>query len=42
MSDLEVLSLAKAQHHALVTNNVPDFRPLHSEVITPAVAAITA
>lgn len=34
-SDPEVLALARAEHRALVTNNVRDFRPLHYEAITP-------
>jgi uncharacterized protein DUF5615 len=35
LSDLEVLALARAEHRAVVTNNVRDFRPLHHEAITP-------
>lgn len=35
MSDLEVLALACAEHRAVVTNNLRDFRPLHHEAITP-------
>jgi hypothetical protein len=34
-SDPEVLALARAQHRALVTNNLRDFRPLHHEAVTP-------
>jgi hypothetical protein len=34
-SDPEVLALARAGHRALVTNNLRDFRPLHSEAISP-------
>lgn len=35
LADTAVLALARAQHRALVTNNVRDFRPLHSEAVTP-------
>jgi Domain of unknown function (DUF5615) len=35
LSDPEVLALARAQHRAIVTNNLRDFRPLHHEAITP-------
>ena len=35
LSDPEVLALARAEHRAIVTNNVRDFRPLHHEAITP-------
>jgi hypothetical protein len=35
LSDPEVLALARAEHHAVVTNNLQDFRPLHHEAITP-------
>ena len=35
LSDPEVLALACAEHRALVTNNLRDFRPLHHEAITP-------
>jgi hypothetical protein len=35
LSDPEVLGLARAEHRAIVTNNVRDFRPLHHEAITP-------
>ncbi|HEX2317957.1 MAG TPA: DUF5615 family PIN-like protein [Streptosporangiaceae bacterium] len=35
MSDAEVLALARAEHRAVVTTNVRDFRPLHNEAITP-------
>lgn len=34
-SDPEVLALARAEHRAVVTNNLRDFRPLHHEAITP-------
>ena len=35
LSDPEVLALAQAEHRAIVTNNLRDFRPLHHEAITP-------
>jgi hypothetical protein len=35
MSDPEILALVRAEHRALVTNNLRDFRPLHTEAITP-------
>jgi predicted nuclease of predicted toxin-antitoxin system len=35
LSDPEVLALAQAEHRAVVTNNLRDFRPLHNEAITP-------
>jgi len=35
LSDPEILALARAEHRALVTNNLQDFRPLHAEAITP-------
>ena len=35
LSDPDVLALARAEHRALVTNNLRDFRPLHHEAITP-------
>jgi Domain of unknown function (DUF5615) len=35
LSDADVLALAWAQHRAVVTNNLRDFRPLHHEAITP-------
>jgi hypothetical protein len=34
LSDPDVLALARAEHRALVTNNLRDFRPLHHEAIT--------
>jgi hypothetical protein len=37
-SDPEVLALARAEHRAIVTNNLRDFRPLHYEAITPGEA----
>ena len=35
LSDLEVLELARAEHRAVVTNNLREFRPLHHEAILP-------
>jgi len=35
LSDREVLDVARAEHRAVVTNNVVDFRVLHHEAITP-------
>jgi hypothetical protein len=35
LSDPEVLALARAEHRAVVTHNLRDFRPLHHEAITP-------
>lgn len=35
LSDPEVLTLARAERRAIVTNNLRDFRPLHNEAITP-------
>lgn len=35
LPDPEVLALARAEHRAVVTNNLRDFRPLHHEAITP-------
>ena len=35
MSDTEVLALARAEHRAIVTNNLRDYRPLHHEAIVP-------
>ena len=35
LSDREVMDLARAEHRAVVTNNLVDFRPLHHEAITP-------
>lgn len=35
LSDPEVLALARAEHRAIVTNKLRDFRPLHHEAITP-------
>jgi len=38
LSDPEVLALARAEHRAVVANNVRDFRPLHYDAITPGAA----
>ena len=35
MSDPEVLVLARAEHRAIATNNLRDYRPLHVEAIVP-------
>jgi len=35
MSDTDVLALARAEHRAIVTNNLRDYRPLHNEAIVP-------
>lgn len=35
MSDAEVLDVARAEHRAVVTNNLVDFRVLHHDAITP-------
>ena len=35
LSDPDVLALARAEHRAVVTNNLRDFRPLHHDAITP-------
>ena len=35
LSDPEVMAVARAEHRAVVTNNVRDYRPLHYEAIMP-------
>jgi len=35
LSDPDVLARARAEHRAIVTANLSDFRPLHHEAITP-------
>ena len=35
LSDGDVMELARAEHRAVVTSNVVDFRPLHHDAITP-------
>lgn len=34
-SDSEVMDVARAEHRAVVTNNLIDFRPLHHDAIAP-------
>lgn len=35
LSDSEVMNLARAEHRAVVTNNLRDFRPLHHDAVAP-------
>jgi predicted nuclease of predicted toxin-antitoxin system len=35
LPDPEVLALARSEQRAVVTNNVRDFRPLHTEAVIP-------
>jgi hypothetical protein len=35
LSDSEVMAIARAEHRAIVTNNLRDYRPLHHEAIVP-------
>src|ERR1700730_5247518 len=35
LSDPQVMTLARTERRAIVTNNVRDYRPLHVEAITP-------
>ena len=35
LSDPEVLAVARTERRAVVTNNLRDYRPLHSDAITP-------
>jgi predicted nuclease of predicted toxin-antitoxin system len=35
LPDPEVMSLARAEQRAVVTNNLRDYRPLHHEAVTP-------
>jgi predicted nuclease of predicted toxin-antitoxin system len=35
LSDHEVMTLARDERRAIVTNNVRDFRPLHVDAVTP-------
>jgi predicted nuclease of predicted toxin-antitoxin system len=35
LSDPDVMTLARAERCAIVTNNVRDFRPLHVDAVTP-------
>ncbi|HZR53116.1 MAG TPA: DUF5615 family PIN-like protein [Streptosporangiaceae bacterium] len=35
LSDPEVMSLARTERRAVVTNNLRDYRPLHADAVTP-------
>lgn len=35
LSDTDVLDLARSQRRTIVTNNIRDFRPLHTEAVAP-------
>jgi hypothetical protein len=35
LTDPEVIAVARAEHRAIVTNNLRDYRPLHSDAIIP-------
>jgi predicted nuclease of predicted toxin-antitoxin system len=35
LSDADVLALARTQRRTVATNNIRDFRPLHTEAVTP-------
>jgi predicted nuclease of predicted toxin-antitoxin system len=35
LSDPEVMTLARTERRAVVTNNLRDYRPLHADAITP-------
>ena len=35
LSDSEIMVVARTEHRAIATNNLRDYRPLHSEAITP-------
>ncbi|MBV9380567.1 MAG: DUF5615 family PIN-like protein [Streptosporangiaceae bacterium] len=35
LSDSQIMVVARTGHRAIVTNNLRDYRPLHSEAITP-------
>lgn len=35
LSDSQIMAVARTEHRAIVTNNLRDYRPLHSEAITP-------
>ena len=35
LSDADVLARARSQRRAVVTNNIRDFRPLHTEAVAP-------
>jgi hypothetical protein len=36
LSDPEVTALARAEHRAIVTSNLRDYRPLHHQAIVPS------
>lgn len=35
LSDSQIVEIARTERRAIVTNNLRDYRPLHSEAITP-------
>jgi hypothetical protein len=35
LSDSQIIVVARTEHRTIVTNNLCDYRPLHSEAITP-------
>lgn len=35
LSDSQIMAVGRTEHRAIVTNNLRDYRPLHSEAITP-------
>lgn len=35
LSDSQIMAVARTERRAIVTNNMRDYRPLHSEAITP-------
>ena len=35
LSDPQIMVVARTEHRAIVTNNLRDYRPLHSEAVTP-------
>jgi Domain of unknown function (DUF5615) len=35
LSDSQIMVVARTEHRAIVTNNLRDYRPLHSEAIMP-------
>jgi hypothetical protein len=35
LSDSQIMAFGRTEHRAIVTNNLRDYRPLHSEAITP-------
>jgi hypothetical protein len=42
LSDAQVMAVARTDRRAIVTNNLHDYRPLHSEAITPGGKATSA